>query len=586
MNKKIIGILICILLIATAIPVVGSLINSAINATVPSTSLTSMRSWIEKQKLLTSDRLIYRPSWSAVGWSVSLNGDTAIIGAYGYDDSKGAAYVFTRNGTTWTQQAKLLASDGAAGDWFGYSVSLSGDTALIGAYQDDDNGVDSGSAYVFTHTGTTWTQQAKLLASDGAAGDWFGSSVSLSGDTALIGANQDDDNGNWSGSAYVFTRTGTTWTQQAKLLASDGAVWDDFGYSVSLSGDTALIGAFRDNNQTGSAYIFTRTGTTWTQQAKLVASDGAAGDYYFGFSVSLNGDTALIGASRDNNNGDQSGSVYVFTRTGTTWTQQAKLLSPDGATGNLLFGLSVSFAGDTALIGAPGWHNNVNFSGLVYVFTRTGTTWTQQAKLLSPDGATGKYFGWSVSLAGDTAFIGAPFDFSKRFFSGSVYVFTRTGTTWTEQTRLQSLSGTDNESDWASLKVSMPKTKASEKQLPDNKGNGIRIVVSIYPLLTFGERSLSAQIQSKNISHYLDGNFTIQLTYKDNELLFNRTEGGFYSYYAYSGIESKMSFSHPAIGTLFVDFTGSGKDYGLHESITLSVIIFKTKPYTWGYTPW
>jgi len=120
----------------------------------------------------------------------------------------------------------------------------------------------------------------------------------------------------------------------------------------------------------------------------------------------------------------------------------------------------------------------------------------------------------------------------------------------------------------------------------DNKGNGIRIIVNIYPLLTFGLRSLSAQIQSKNISHYLDGNFTIELTYKDNELLFYRTEGGFYSYYAYSGIESKISFLHPVIGTLFVDFTGSGKDYGLHESITLSVIIFKTKPYTGGYTPW
>jgi hypothetical protein len=129
-------------------------------------------------------------------------------------------------------------------------------------------------------------------------------------------------------------------------------------------------------------------------------------------------------------------------------------------------------------------------------------------------------------------------------------------------------------------------TRTTPINSDNNKGNGIRIVVSIYPLLTFGERSLSTQIQSKNISHSLDGNFTIQLTYKDTELLFFRTEGGFYSYFGYSGIASNISFSHPVIGTLFVEFTGSGKDYGLHESITLSVIIFKTKPYTWGSTPW
>ena len=150
--------------------------------------------------------------------------------------------MFTRTGTTWTQQAKLLASDGAAGDRFGI-VSLSGDTALIGAHYDDDNGIDSGSAYVFTRTGTTWTQQAKLLASDGAAGDHFGASVSLDGDTALIGAHRMMTTELDSGSAYVFTRTGTTWTQQAKLLASDGAAGDWFGATVSLYGDTALIGA-------------------------------------------------------------------------------------------------------------------------------------------------------------------------------------------------------------------------------------------------------------------------------------------------------------------------------------------------------
>ena len=252
-------------------------------------------------------------------------------------------------GENWTEIQRLLSLDHAAGDAFGVSVSLYGDTALIGATGDDDNGNKSGSAYVFTDTGTNWTQQAKLLASDGAKGDCFGNSVSLDRDTALIGASNDDDYGDASGSAYVFARNGTTWTQQAKLLASDGTAWYYFGYSVSLDGYTALIGARGDDYTMGSAYVFTGTGTNWTQQAKLVASSNRNDDF-FGFSVSLDGDTALIGAIYDDDNGPDSGSAYVFIRTGTTWTQQAKLLDLDGAAWDK-FGWSVSLYRDTALIG-------------------------------------------------------------------------------------------------------------------------------------------------------------------------------------------------------------------------------------------
>jgi len=396
MKKRIIGILICVLLIATAVPAAVSLKNSAINTTIPSTPLISMETnWTEMQKLLASDGA----AGDVFGVSVSLSGDTALIGAcLDYDNGKwsGSAYVFTSTGT-WTQQAKLLASDGSAGDSFGCSVSLSGDTALIGAYADDDKGDTSGSAYVFTRTGTTWTQQAKLLASDGAMGDHFGWSVSLSGDTALIGAPFDDDKGDSSGSAYVFTRTGTTWTQQAKLLASDGAYDDSFGYSVSLSGNTALIGFDNENGaDSGSAYVFTRTGTTWTQQAKLLALDGAAGDS-FGYAVSLDGNTALIGAISDDDNGVDSGSAYVFTRTGTTWTQQAKLLASHGADLDFFSG-SVSLDGDIALIGAPAYMQIVIGIGSVYVFTRTGTTWTQHQKLRALDDAPYDSYGYTVSL--------------------------------------------------------------------------------------------------------------------------------------------------------------------------------------------
>jgi len=189
----------------------------------------------------------------------------------------------------WDNEQKLTASDGASYDHFAYLVSLDGDYAVIGAYWDDDNGYNSGSAYIFHKSGTIWTEQAKITASDGASEDFFGISVSISGDYAVIGAYHDDDNGSNSGSVYIFYRNGTTWTQQAKLIASNGSYEDYFGISVSISGDYAVIGSYRDDdngNNSGSAYIFYKSGTTWTQQAKLTAYDGSAEDY-FGISVSI-----------------------------------------------------------------------------------------------------------------------------------------------------------------------------------------------------------------------------------------------------------------------------------------------------------
>jgi hypothetical protein len=403
MKQKIIGIVIGMLFIASAVPVVGSLNGNPTTKMLPYHGQPISRSnWMEIQKLLASDGA----SNDFFGYSVSLSGDTALVGAMGAANFKGQAYVFTRSGTTWSQQTKLSDADGAAYDYFGYSVSLSGDTALIGAL-----GVNNtkGVAYVFTRTGTTWTQQAKLLAADGASGDNFGCSVFLSGDNALVGALGVNSA---RGAAYVFTRTGTTWTQQAKLTASDGQTPDNLGSSVSLSGDTALVGASGQGSSKGAAYVFTRSGTTWTQQAKLLASDGQASDY-FGCSVSLIGDTGFVGASGSNGN---KGSTYVFTRGGTTWTQQAKLVATDGASGDN-FGCSVSLSGNSALIGAIG---DDSAKGSAYVFNLTGTAWTQQAKLLASDGTSSEYFGNSVSLSGTTALIGAEGDSSLK---GAAYVF-------------------------------------------------------------------------------------------------------------------------------------------------------------------
>jgi hypothetical protein len=322
------------------------------------------------------------------------------------------------------QQAKLTASDGAAGDYFGWSVSISGDYAVVGASFDDDKGASSGSAYIFKRDGTTWSQQAKLTASDGAAGDMFGCSVSISGDYAVVGAYYDGDKGYASGSAYIFKRDSTTWSQQAKLTASDGAAEDFFGCSVSISGDYAVVGAYyNDDNGTdsGSAYIFKRDGTTWSQQAKLTASDGAAGDG-FGWSVSISGDYAFIGANLDDDKGDASGSAYIFKRDGTTWSQQAKLTAYDGAAGDV-FGCSVSISGDYAIVGAYGDGDKGSVSGSAYIFRRDGTSWVLQQKLLASDGAAGDVFGCSVSISSDCAIVGAYSDDDKGNNSGSAYVF-------------------------------------------------------------------------------------------------------------------------------------------------------------------
>ena len=393
--------------------------------------LIALSAWavtpVEEVKLLADDGA---PN-DFFGFNVALSGDTAVIGANKVDDDirgvdVGAAYVFTRSGHSWHQQAKLTADDGAAKDGFGGKVALSGDTAVIGAIFQDDKGDNSGSAYVFTRSGTTWSQQVKLTAADGAEGDAFGQSIALSGDTVVIGAPHDDDKGNDAGSVYVFTRSGTTWSQQVKLTAADGAAGDVFGISIAFSGDTIVIGADLNDEKAlnaGAVYVFTRSGSSWSQQAKLTAADGEETDI-FGVRVALSGDTVLISARRDDDDvmGIDAGSAYIFTRTGTTWQQQIKLTASDGAADDR-FGRSVALVADTAVIGAMFQDDKGDNSGSAYVFTRSGTTWSQQVKLTAADGAEGDVFGWSVALSDDTAVIAATRDDDKGDESGSAYVF-------------------------------------------------------------------------------------------------------------------------------------------------------------------
>lgn len=382
---------------------------------------------LTQQKLTAGDAA----AGDQFGSAVAIKGELAVVGAP-FDNNPGAdsgsAYVFGLVGTTWIQEQKLTPSDGAAGDRFGVSVAIDGVTIVVGASLDDSPGAaNSGSAYVFTQNGTTWTQQQKLTAGDGAAQDQFGNSVAISGNTVVATAFQDDAPLANSGSAYVFLRVGTTWSLQQKLTTSDAATNDRLGFSAGIDNDTIVLGAQDDDSPTfnsGSAYVFVRAGTTWSQQQRLTASDGASNDL-FGHSVGISGQTIVVGAIWDDDAGADSGSAYVFLRSGTTWTQQQKLTAGDGAAGDM-FGESVAISADRIAAGSSGDDDAGGDSGSAYVFARTASTWGQQDKITATDAAAGDAFGDSIAISGVTVLIGAPGNDDAGSNSGSAYT-TKTG---------------------------------------------------------------------------------------------------------------------------------------------------------------
>jgi hypothetical protein len=408
--------------------------------------------------------------------------------------NSGAVYVFTLSGGVWTQQAYLKASNTGAGDNFGYSVALAGDTIAVGAPfessnatgvngdQTDNSAPLAGAVYVFTRTAGVWTQQAYLKGHNTEAGDQFGINVALEGDTLAVGAygeasgscciNHPGDNNNapGSGAVYVFTRTGGVWSQQAYVKASNAGGL--FGYGLALSGDTLAVGApFEASNatgvngnqadnsapQAGAVYVFTRTAGVWTQQAYLKASNTDAGDR-FGLGLALDGDTVVVGArleasgangvnaNQADNSAPNAGAVYVFTRTGGVWSQQAYLKASNaGADKN--FGGSVGIVGDIVAVGsrledsnATGLNGNQGNntapdSGAVYLFTRSGGVWTQQAYLKASNTGAGDQFGVALAFSDNTLVVGATLEASNATGvngnqadnsapnSGAVYVF-------------------------------------------------------------------------------------------------------------------------------------------------------------------
>jgi hypothetical protein len=290
------------------------------------------------------------------------------------------------------QLAELVGSDTVASDLFGFSVATSGTTAVVGAI---GHAKYAGRAYVFDNTASGWKQVAELKGSDTAASDEFGSSVAISGTTVVVGAG---NHANYAGEAYVFDKTASGWKQVAKLKGSDTAADDYFGWSVAVSGTTAVVGAYGHSNKAGRAYVFTKTATGWKQAAEPMGSDTAAGDH-FGWSVAISGATAVVGAFH---HADIAGRAYVFTKTASGWKQTAELKGSDSAAGDG-FGISAAISGATTVLGATGAQG----TGRAYIFTKTATGWKQVAELKGSDSIAGNEFGFSMDVSGTTAVVGA-----------------------------------------------------------------------------------------------------------------------------------------------------------------------------------
>ena len=336
-----------------------------------------------------------------------------------------------------TEDQKLESSDLAAGDIYAAAVAVDENVAIVAAEYDDDNGTDSGSAHVYRHTDGRWSEKQKLKASDGSAGDNFGRSVSVNGDLAVVGAHWDDDDGSRSGSAYVFRRAGSEWLQEQKLRASDGATEDRFGVSVSVSGDVVGVAAWLEDQagrNAGAAYMYRYKGGGWVEEQKLIASDAAAGDN-FGRYISVSENVAVIGAWKENERGVDAGAAYVFRYNGSQWVEEQKLVASDAAPGDL-FGWATYVAGNVAVVGAYGDDDAGSESGSAYVFRYDGSRWVEEQKLVASDGAGSERFGYSVALRPGLILVGAPVDLKVVSGPGAAYVYRYDGRRWSEKRKL------------------------------------------------------------------------------------------------------------------------------------------------------
>ena len=469
-----------------------------------------------------------------LGYSVALapEAETALVGGFGDSSQVGAAWAFTRSAGKWSQQGEKLVADGESGDGdFGNGVAVSenGNTALVGGPLDN---AGTGAAWVFTRSGSEWSQQGGKLTGAGESGSGeFGWSVALSaeGNTALVGGPEDNSK---AGAVWVFTRTGNAWSPQgAKLTGTGESGAGELGYSVALAanGDTAVVGGFGDNGDAGAAWVFTRSGSEWSQQGGKLTGTGESGSGAFGYSVAVSpaGTTALIGGPED---GARAGAAWVFTESAGKWTQEGEKLK--SGSGEPEFGWSVALSpdGNTALIGGPRDGGGV---GAAWVFTQSAGKWTQQGEKLTGAGESGNgEFGTSVALAseGNTALIGGPEDNGG---VGAVWVFSRSAGKWNQQGGKLTAAGESHKGEFgSSLALSPEGATAVIGGREDNHGVGAAWVFESATLQWHGEGQVFAEGSPQTVTSkatlvlHLANRTTVTCKLKDKETVENPNGGG------------------------------------------------------------
>jgi hypothetical protein len=365
------------------------------------------------------------------GYAVAVQDDLVFVGAWGDDDlgtNTGAVYVFRRDGAEWTRVDKLYADDPADANAFGYSLALSGDLLVVGSPGCDPGAFDNGAAYIFWRTGDSWSQVAKVWAGDPTRQKYLGVTAAIHDDRVVMGAFGDDRLGLRTGAAYVFGPSGLEWVEEAKLFAGDGQAEDLFGVSVGVEGDVVVVGSFLHDGygrNAGAVYVYRRVEGEWVEDDKFIALDTVSLDT-FGRALSIDQGLLLVGADGDDDNGSSSGSGYVFRLEAGRWVQEAKLVAEDGEAEELL-GSSAALRGDTAILGAIWDDENGVRSGSAYVFRRTvgagGPTWQQSAKLVPDDGGPSAVFGASSATDGVRALVGSYLSSDYGNQSGAAYMF-------------------------------------------------------------------------------------------------------------------------------------------------------------------
>jgi hypothetical protein len=379
---------------------------------------------------------------------------------------------------------KLLAGDGASNDAYGVDVAIAGDVAIVGANNDNNSAVSGGGAYIYRFNGTNWVEEQKLISSDISDNDNFGISTAISGNVAIVGANHDDDNGTSSGSVYVFRYNGSNWIEEQKLTAADAAVEDEFGWTLALEDTVAVIGAYRNDDNasnSGSVYIFHYDGATWNQ-AQKVNAPGASVDDFFGYSVAISGDACIIGAYLDDDNGTNSGSAFVYRYNGSTWAFEEKLTASDGINGDS-FGFDVAIYNDVLICGAFGNNNAGSAAGTCYVYRFNGSNWIEEQKLNASDATADDWFGFSVGISDQTIIVGAFHDDDFGAETGGTYIFRHTGTSWFEEFKILASDADLGDEFGAKVAISNYTTIVGAINNDDNGSNSGSAY--IYPLCTY-----------------------------------------------------------------------------------------------------